>query len=93
MDMVCWRLYWGLGYCIAGVRHGEFEACCIAYRWSARDQRRASSRNVRCLQRLWTRLVWACDDVQKTNKENERNRARNVRALKDDLGPGALVCR
>jgi hypothetical protein len=30
MDMVCCRLYWGLGYCIAGVRHGEFEACCIA---------------------------------------------------------------
>lgn len=30
MDMVCCRPCWGLGYSIAGVRHGEFEACCMA---------------------------------------------------------------
>jgi hypothetical protein len=30
MEIVCWRLYWGLGYSIAGFRHGEFEPCCMA---------------------------------------------------------------
>jgi hypothetical protein len=32
MEIVCWRLYWGFGYSIAGFRHGEFELCCIAAR-------------------------------------------------------------
>jgi hypothetical protein len=35
-------------------------------------------------------LVAIC---RKRNKKYQRNRARNVKALKDDLGPGALVCR
>jgi hypothetical protein len=30
---------------------------------------------------------------KKANKKYQRNKARNVKALNDDLGPGALVCR
>jgi hypothetical protein len=32
IEMVCCRLYWGLGYSAVGFRHGEFELCCIAAR-------------------------------------------------------------
>jgi hypothetical protein len=35
MDTVCCRLYCGLVYSDAGVRHGELEGCCIAARLKA----------------------------------------------------------